>query len=237
MAKRIISLVVFLFVQALIYAGDVAFFVDMGFSADGQIYIFGEYGKTDVNFRGYATIYTIDVNKNDYVPGGVFRAEGGGTNPNKSSSAVFAELQEKTAFALKKYSPVAVPLQRTLFLHENERKSPLEALNFKDYERATGHDVFYTVRLLPTFSGTGAGTKSTLEIRVEERDARGELRQSYRVGNPAIQRSGITAYGISKIFTNESGKSLVFVVEQTIADSTGISIRYMVEATRRPSAF
>jgi predicted secreted protein len=122
-------------------------------------------------------------------------------------------------------------------LHENERKSPLEDLNFKDYERATGQDVFYTVRLLSTFSGTGAGTKSTMEIRVEERNERGELRQSYRVGNPAIQRTGVTAYAISKIFADESGKSLVFVVEKTVADSTGKSIRYMVEATRRPSAF
>jgi predicted secreted protein len=237
MAKKIISLVVFLLVQALFYAGDAAFFVDLGFSSDGQTYMFGEYGKTDVTFQGYANIYTIDVNKNDYVPGGVFHGEGGGTNPNKSSRAVFNELQEQAAFALARYSPLTVPLKRTLFLHENERKSPLEELNFKDYERATGQDVFYKVRLSPTFSGTGAGTKSTLEIRVEERDARGELRHSYRVGNPTVQRSGITAYAISKIFTDESGKSLVFVVEKTVADSTGSSIRYMVESTRRPSAF
>jgi predicted secreted protein len=76
-----------------------------------------------------------------------------------------------------------------------------------------------------------------VEIRVEERDAGGELRHTYRVGNPITQRRGVTAYAISKIFTDESGKSLVFVVEQTIVDSTGSSIRYMVEATRRPSAF
>jgi predicted secreted protein len=235
MAKKIISIVVFLFVQALFYAGDAAFFVDLGFSSDGQTYRFGEYGKTDVNFIGYATIYTIDISKNDYVPGEVFRAESGGTNQNKSSGAIFSELQGKIAPSLARYS--RVPLNRTLFLHENERKSPLEELNFKDYERATGQDVFYTVQLLPTFSGTGARTTSTLEIRVEERNEKGELRHSYRVGNPAVQRTGITAYAISKIFTDESGKNLVFVVEKTVADSTGSSIRYMVEATRRPSAF
>jgi predicted secreted protein len=237
MAKKIISLVVFLLVQALFYAGDAAFFVDLGFSSDGQTYVFGEYGKTDVTFQGYASVYTIDVNKNDYVAGEVYHAEAGGANPNKSSSAVFAELQEKIAPSIEKYYPLKVPLKRTLFLRENEQKPPLEELNFKDYERATGQDIFYTVRLVPTFSGTGAGTKSTLEIRVEERNERGELRHSYRVGNPAVQRSGITAYAISKIFTDESGQSLVFVVEKTVADSTGRSIRYMVEATRRPSAF
>jgi predicted secreted protein len=237
MAKKIFSLAVFLSIQAFFYAGDAAFFVDLGFSSDGQTYIFGEYGMTDVSFKGYANIYTINVITNDYVTEEVFHAEGGGANPNKSSSAIFAELQAQSAPFLAKYSPLAVPLQRTLFLRENESKSPLEELNFRDYERATGQDIYYTVRLIPTFSGIGARTQSTLEIRVEERDAKGELHHSYRVGNPTVQRSGITAYAISKIFTDEDGKSLVFVVEKTVADSTGNSIRYMVEATRRPSAF
>jgi predicted secreted protein len=100
-----------------------------------------------VTFKGYASIYTVDVAKNDYVPGEVYRSEAGNSGPVKSSSAVFAELQAKTAPSLAKYAPLAVSLTRTLFLRENEKKPPLEELKFRDYERVTGPDILYTVRL------------------------------------------------------------------------------------------
>ena len=34
---------------AFVAAGDAAVFDDIGFSADGKTYLFGQYGKTDVN--------------------------------------------------------------------------------------------------------------------------------------------------------------------------------------------
>ena len=37
-------------------AGDVATFVDKGFSEDGKYYVFGQYGKTDKKFQGWAEL-------------------------------------------------------------------------------------------------------------------------------------------------------------------------------------
>ena len=46
---------------AFVAAGDAAVFDDIGFSADGKTYLFGQYGKTDVNYKPWAEIYTVDV--------------------------------------------------------------------------------------------------------------------------------------------------------------------------------
>ena len=54
------------------FAGDVASFVDKGFTSDGKYYIFGQYGKTDKKFQGWAEIYQVNIASNDFVEGGVF---------------------------------------------------------------------------------------------------------------------------------------------------------------------
>jgi predicted secreted protein len=218
---------------AFLSAGDAAYFVDLGFSRDGRTYLFGEYGKTDLTFHGYAEIYAVDVARNDYVQGEVFRLPPSSASGSRSSLSVFQELQGRSAATLAKYGSQPVPLSRTLYMKENEAKPPLETLVFEDYERATGSGLEYTVRLIPNVSGSGSGVRSSLDIMVEERDPRGSLRRQYHVGNPQIVRQGVRGYSITRVYTDESGQSLVFVVEKTIQDSTGTSIRYMVETCRR----
>ena len=39
---------------AVLNAGDVASFVDKGFSEDGKYYVFGQYGRTDKKYQGWA---------------------------------------------------------------------------------------------------------------------------------------------------------------------------------------
>ena len=72
MKRAIIAGLIF-FVAGISFAGDAAAFKDIGFSDDGKIYVFGQYGMTDVKFRPYAEIYAVDVAKNEYIPGGVFK--------------------------------------------------------------------------------------------------------------------------------------------------------------------
>ena len=65
--KKIVLAVLALLVGSVnLFAGDVATFVDCGFSADGKYYVFGQYGKTDKEFQGWADIYQVDIEKNDY---------------------------------------------------------------------------------------------------------------------------------------------------------------------------
>ena len=92
MKKSILcTLVAFLCLSAL-FAGDVATFVDKGFSEDGKYYIFGQYGKTDKKFESWAEIYQVDIEKNDWVDGGVFITPPSSVTADKSGVEVYEAL-------------------------------------------------------------------------------------------------------------------------------------------------
>ena len=61
MKKLVLSGIILLCAGLNLFAGDAAAFVDLGISSDGRTYAFGEYGKTDRQFQGYAEIYTVDI--------------------------------------------------------------------------------------------------------------------------------------------------------------------------------
>ena len=53
-----------------LWAADVASFVDLGFSADGRYYMFGQYGVEANTLKPWAELFVVDVPKNNFVPGG-----------------------------------------------------------------------------------------------------------------------------------------------------------------------
>ena len=73
MKKTVLSGLLFLISVACLSAGDVATFVDKGFSEDGKYYVFGQYGRTDKKYQGWAEIYQVEIAKNDFVESGVFK--------------------------------------------------------------------------------------------------------------------------------------------------------------------
>ena len=98
--KRLFTTIAVLMVAVCTFAGDAAAFVDLGFSRDGKTYVFGQYGKTDGNFHGYAEIYTVDVKLNDFVSKGVFKTT---DKSGKTGSEVFSKLKEKHKSFLNSY--------------------------------------------------------------------------------------------------------------------------------------
>lgn len=231
--KKWILLAVFPFLFALAgVAGDAASFDDIGFSDDGNYYLFGQYGKADVTYIPWAEIFTVDVAKNAYVPDEVFRSTE--TSPDVSGRSAYDALKEKAAWKTSKYNAKPATVKTLLYLRD-EAKSPTEPIAFKDFEGVLGHEGYsYSVRLVPTFEGSGESCRSKFFIEVKESDANGASVSSFTVGSPDYEREGVTSYRIEKIFSDESGKSLVFIVQKTQEDSTGTSIRYMVETCRMP---
>ena len=72
--KKLLSVILAVAASSLLlFAGDVANLVNLGFSPDGMTYAFGEYGITDQTYRSYAEIYIVDVAKNDFVKSGIPR--------------------------------------------------------------------------------------------------------------------------------------------------------------------
>ena len=211
----------------LSFAGDAAAFVDMGLSSDGKTYIFGEYGRTDVSFLGYAEIYTVDIEKNDFVPGAVFKTAPSAATSSKSGRAVFEELNNKAAWILHKYDYKPVAAENLLYVREDEGRNDFR---FKDFEGSSSEQtVYYHVVLSPTVDGAGAACRSSFFITLTKETESGSVLSRTVVGNPGTKRKGVSGYKIDRIFSDKTGRNLVFVVEKTVVDSAGTSIRYMVE--------
>lgn len=231
--KRLFATIAVLTVAVLAFAGDAATFVDLGFSHDGKTYIFGQYGKTDGAFQGYAEIYTVDVKQNDFVSKGVFKTT---DKSGKTGREVFSQLKAKHKSFLDGYNLSPVDADSLLYMREDTSKSSAAEITFKDFESSTpAQDVMYTVRLVPLFEGKGMNTKSSFYIVAEKKTASGELLARFVAGNPGIQRAGVTGYAIDRIYTSPDGKGFVFVVEKIVEDKTGTSIRYMVETVIPPA--
>ena len=215
------------------FAGDAASFVDIGFSEDGKTYIFGTYGKTDKNYEPWAEIYTVDVAANEFVKGEVFKSKKGDVGPNASGKDAFEKLKSSTEWKIGKYNAKPANAKTLLYLRDSEYKGDTEEIVFKDFENSTeDHSVFYNVRLVPEYEGYGKNVKSKFYINVVRKDENGDVLSTIKVGTPDFKRKGISSYKIDKIFTDASGKSLVFIVQKKLEDNTGTSIRYMVETYR-----
>ena len=215
------------------FAGDAASFVDIGFSEDGKTYIFGTYGKTDKNYEPWAEIYTVDVAANEFVKGEVFKSKKGDVSPNASGKDAFDKLKSSTEWKIGKYNAKPANAKTLLYLRDSESKGDTEEIVFKDFENSTeDHSVFYNVRLIPEYEGYGKNVKSKFYINVVRKDENGDVLSTIKVGTPDFKRKGISGYKIDKIFTDASGKSLVFIVQKKLEDNTGTSIRYMVETYR-----
>lgn len=215
------------------FAGDAAFFEDIGFSEDGSIYVFGQYGKTDKDFQAWAEIYTVNVQKNDFVKNENYKLEPQASTVSLSGKKAWEKLCENTEWKLSKYKLEATSPENFIYINENEKKNPEEEIVFKDYDASTKENsVYYHIRLCPTYEGKGSKVKSSFYINLDLVDVDGNTIMHHKVGTPSVKRQGVIGYRIVKIFTDKSEKSLVFVVEKTLEDEKGTSIRYMVETIR-----
>ena len=88
---------------AAVYAGDIANFVNLGFSADGTKFAFGQYGLQDKTYRAYAEIYAVDIGTNTFLQNGIFRTSPSKQTEGKESKSTFLALQNRAQAALSKW--------------------------------------------------------------------------------------------------------------------------------------
>lgn len=232
MKKSMLFTIVFFTAIRLALAGDAAVFVDKGFSSDGSTYVFAQYGKTDIDFYAWAEIFTVDVATNKFKTDQVFKTPATIVTKGSSGFDTYQALEKKAQSALNAYALSPCCAKQVLYVMEAEDKVATDKITFTDFENSKVKDpITYEVELQPTFIGTGANCKSSFVIKLEKKAANGSLIYSKTVGTPSVKRSGITGYRIARIMQDSSKHSLVFVIEKTLEDSTGVSIRYMVEST------
>lgn len=233
MKRTTLLTVLLLSISILAFAGDAAVFENIGFSNDGQTYIFGQYGKLDKTYEAWAEIYTVDVAKNNYVKGEVFTTKPSSLTKNISGKNAFESLKEKSEWKIAKYNCKQSDAANLLYVRTDEKQKPTDEIVFKDYEGSTEEqEIYYHVKLVPTYEGSGKNVKSKYHINLEKKDGNGNSISKYVVGTPDFKRKGISSYKINRIFSDNTGNSVVFIVEKTLEDESGTSIRYMVETVR-----
>lgn len=215
------------------FAGDVASFVDGGFSKDGKYYVFGQYGKTDKTFQGWAEIYQVDIAANDYVDKGVFKIKPSAVTADKNGHEIYEALEAKNFYYLKDLNLEKANIDHVLYILDDVNKSGTDEIVFKDFRGSEIDNAStYHIQLIPTITGKGKNVKSSFYIMVEKKDCNGNIIARQKVGSPDIVRKGISNYKIERIFCDKSEKNLIFIIEKMLEDEKGTSIRYMIEAAQ-----
>ena len=211
------------------HAGDVANFVELGFSPGGETFAFGQYGTEDKTFSAYADIFFVDVAKNEFVPGANLSSPAGSTS-GISSFGVFKQLKKKAGRSMSRLAietEEGKPARAGRAIYAEDPSAPRNsglAMSFRDFETGKAYDIALHQRT----SGEGPGVSSSFYIAAKIAEPGGK-EKSFTVGHPSFERKGVLGYRISRILTDASNSALVFVVEKEMYTPDGTSVRYMVE--------
>ena len=233
MSKRkifIFAVVALVLGSSCLWAGDTAIFVDLGFSPDGKIYMFGQYGIQSGSLKPWADLYVVDVPTNNFVTGGKISYVH--TSPvvaGQDGAGALYRLVAKNAALAEKYKvdylfqgqPLYISLENGL---GGQNK---ESIEFRDFESGSS----YKATLVPYIEGTGAQLKSSFYINLEH-TAKNGTKKTYVVGTPQLKRPLIASYNIRKVMIAPKDGSMIFVIEMKKQSDSGYDIRYMVEAIR-----
>lgn len=214
------------------YAGDVAVYSDLGFSADGNYYLFSQYGKEDKTYCPYADLFVVDIKKNDFAANGVFHTLAKNTTPETPSRTVYNALLDKASYVIKQYSPTLPTIDQVLYIRDSDKKGG-EQIEFSDFSNYLDSSEKHSFRVLLTseVNGKGINALSSFFITLETLNSQGEVILKKIVGSPNIKRKSVTSYKIEKIVFHPTSRAIVFIIEKSVEDEAGVSIRYMLEAS------
>lgn len=237
--KKLCTAVFFFCAACTLFAADIAEFYDIGFSPDASAYAFANYGvasQNGANQRGYAELFVVDTAKNAYIKEGIYKNGPNAKTANKDGFQTFQDLlsaNEKSfkTFRFPAYSN-SVVLYQVAQPKDKSKASPeyKPSVTFRDFSNPVfGRTVTYSVKVNEFVEGVGANANSAFCILLEIKSESGNVLKRYVVGNPQYKRQGVIAYRLNRVLRDEDGKKLVFVIEKQIAQSDGMSIRFMVE--------
>jgi predicted secreted protein len=222
------SLIVFSLVCAAnVFAGDVASFVDLGFSEDGKIFMFAQYGVHEGTLKPWAEMRIIDVPLNDFVPNGRFNyTHTDRIAAGQDGSGALFRLIARNAEAIERYAiPFlyqGIPLYISLL---NGHTPGGDSIDFRDFEE----EVTYTAKIIPYIEGYGETLRSSFFIELHKTDKKRGISKTFTVGTPSVKRNGVQSYSIKKALVAPNRSSMIFVIEMRVQNGNGPDIRYMVE--------
>lgn len=209
-----------------LFAGDVANFINLGFSPDSKYFFFGEYGVND-HSNPYAALFGVDVPTNTFVSNGVHRKTfDTSATVGQDGLGAFLTLFGDSLPLSRRYHINNVLVGRELYLYVDGTESRAH-IEFRDFRKNNRYDI----TLRQTKYGSGATVSSSFYINLTIHDSQGNVLQ-YTVGLPNYRRQGVESYRITKVILGPDNRSLVFVVQKRERDQDGVDIRYMVETVK-----
>lgn len=228
--KLFVSACAFVLAGGFLWAGDTAVFVDLGFSPDGQAYMFGQYGVHAGTLKPWAEICVVDVPANSFVPGGkISYTHDGPITSGQDGSGALYQLISRTASLANRHNIDYLLQGQPLYISmENGVPADGETVEFRDFEKPAS----FRARMSVYTEGSGEASSSSFYIDLERDGGRGAVR-NYIVGNARLKRAGITGYRIRKVVVVPGDGSIVFVIEMKQYNAKGgYDLRYMVETLR-----
>lgn len=224
MRRFVICLFILVFCSVGLFAGDIANFVNLGFSDKSEYFMFVQYGVADTEI--YSELYTVNVAENSYVKEGLVkkRFNQAVTSQEDGTGALYSTIASVSGFAEKKGIDF-IRKGRCLYLNINGDSG--KVINFRDFKTGKSYDV----NLSQNVSGSGETAVSGFGIDLSVSNKSGK-KQNYKIGNPAYTRKGISDYKVKKVILSPDEKGLVFVIEKKVEKTDGVSIRYMIETLR-----
>jgi len=229
MRRSLVATALFLVLLASAQAGDVATFVNLGFSADSSFFMFGQYGIDVPSGKLFAETYLVDNRKNDFVPKGVARRTfDGAIEPGQETSGAMYSLYGDQIDLVRKYKIDNLKPGRLLYVLIDGQEPP-SSLSFRDFKT----EAAYEISLNQSAAKSGSSVTSSFGISVSYTAKGGETKRVVG-GNPDIKRTGVESYLIRRLFIAPDEKTLVFIVEKRTISKGDPGVRYMVEALRLP---
>lgn len=115
----------------VVCAGDIASFEPIGFSPDGGVFGFEEYGVQDGSGFPYSNVFFIDTRKDTYLPGTPIRERI--DDENAGLAAVRAQTQAKAAALVDRYDLTDHPGLMAAFNPVTETEAAAHRLAYRQY--------------------------------------------------------------------------------------------------------
>jgi predicted secreted protein len=228
MTKRLALVWALSLLSALsVNAGDIAQYVNLGFSADSKYFMFGQYGVLEKGSIPWADSYIVDVSANAFAPKGVkqFYASKA-IEPGASALGALLNTLADGLAQQKQYRIDHLISGRLLYVLVDGAEAA-DALEFRDFQSGRS----YKIALTQNAVEKDAAVSSSFSINVTVTEKNGTSK-SFTVGDPGFKRAGVKSYHVKQIVLAPDGNSLVFIVQREEQDSHGNNIRYMVESLR-----
>ncbi|MBI9103285.1 MAG: DUF2259 domain-containing protein [Spirochaetales bacterium] len=227
--KKIMSFILLTcLISASSWAGDLATYINLGFSENSRYFMFGQYGIEGSDSLPYAEVFTVDVDANTYTPGGVRKGDYD-TPPQAGQNGLGALLNllrnigESSSDTIGTYKIDHLQSGRLVYILINGQ-TPKSEIEFRDFSSGN----HYKVQLNQTSFEDKGRYSAAFHINLTVTDKDGNI-SAHTIGLPGYKRQDVKRYRIKQVVFSPDESSLVFIVEKEEETDEGINIRYMAE--------